>query len=558
MRPALRALGPSGAAVTATTSGYPSAPATTAREAWIAAVAALALSAALLLLLPPGSDLAAHEYQLSLFVQHGLTLWDNFWYGGRYTFVTYSVLYYPLAALLGIKLLALAGVAVAAAAFTVVTAREWGNDAIWASRVFAVVWAAFVVTSAFPFALGVTLGALALVAAQAQARRRFAVLALLTLLASPLAFTLLSIVAAGIFLARCRPWRDGVALALPLSGLGLAELVVWRLFPDPGRYPFPVAEFAAVAMFCLLGVAATWRVERARPLTWIFVVYFLGCSAAFLLPSAVGENMARLRFMALPLAVLALSLRHWRPLIPAIALLALAASWNLTPLGWVVDRNVRDNAGSTTYWADTAAFLHARLTPNHRVEVVDTASHWASYYLARQHVPLARGWYRQDDFPQNALLYGDLTPKRYLDWLHRLAVLYVVLPDVELDYSAQAEAELLRSSANPLRPVERLEHVTVFEVPDARPMVSGAGRADVVALTPKTIGLRLSAPGRYRVAARYSPYWRASRGCVSRTADGAIALWSPRAGRLTLTLDVGLHRMLATLTDRADECPAQS
>ena len=332
--------------MTATTGGYPSAPATAAREAWIAAVAALALSATLLLLLPPGSDLAAHQYQLSLFVQHGLTLWDNFWYGGRYTFVTYSVLYYPLAALLGIKLLALAGVAVAAAAFAVVTAREWGKDAIWASRVFAVVWAGFVVTSAFPFALGVALGALALAALQARARRRFAALALLTLLASPLAFTLLSIVAAGTFLARRRPWSDGVALALPLAGLGLAEIVVWRLFPDPGRYPFPLAEFAAAAMFCLLGVAATWRVERARPLTWIFVVYFLACSAAFLLPSAVGENMARLRFMALPLAVLALSLRHWRPRIPAIALLALAASWNLTPLGWVVDRNVRDSAGT--------------------------------------------------------------------------------------------------------------------------------------------------------------------------------------------------------------------
>jgi hypothetical protein len=541
---------------TTTVDEYPSAPATIAREAWIAAGAALALSAALLLLLPSGSDLAAHEYQLSLFAQHGLTLWDNFWYSGRYTFVTYSVLYYPLAALLGIKVLALAGIAVAAAAFTLVTAREWGRDAIWASRVFAVVWAAFVITAAFPFALGVAFGALALAAVQARARRRFAALALLTVLASPLAFVLLSIVAAGVFLARRHRWSDEVAVALPLAGLGLAEVVLWRLFPDPGRYPFPLAEFAAAATFCLLGVAATWRVERARPLMWIFVIYLLACSAAFVLPSAVGENIARLRFMALPLAVLALSLRHWRPRMPAIALLALAASWNLTPLGWTVDRNVGDSAGTATYWADTGAFLHTRLTPNHRVEVVDTASHWASYYLARQGLPLARGWYRQDDFPQNALLYSDLTARRYLAWLHRLAVLYVVLPDVKLDYSSEAEAKLLRSSANPLRPVTRLRHVTVFEVPDAQSMVRGPAWAEVVALTPKTIGLTLSAPGRYRVAVRYSPYWRASRGCVSRATDGAIALSAYRAGRSTLTLDVGLHRMLATLADREHECPA--
>ena len=32
-----------------------------------------------------------------LFMLHGFTLWDNFWYAGRYAFVNYSVLYYPLA-----------------------------------------------------------------------------------------------------------------------------------------------------------------------------------------------------------------------------------------------------------------------------------------------------------------------------------------------------------------------------------------------------------------------------------------------------------------------------
>ena len=527
-----------------------------AREAWLTAGAAVALSTVLLIVLPQGSDLAAHEYQLSLFAQHGWTLWDNFWYGGRYTFVTYSVLYYPVAAVLGIKLLALAAVATAVAAFTLVTAREWGGDAIWASRVFAVVWAGFVVTAAFPFALGVALGVLALVAVQARARQRFALLALLTLLASPLAFGLLSVVAAGLFFARRCSWRDEVVLAVPLVGLGFVEILLWRLFPDPGRYPFPVAQFAAAVTFCVLGVAATWRVDRARPLAWIFITYLLVCSAAFVFPSAVGENIARLRYMALPVAVLALSLRRWRPRLPALALLLLAAAWNLTPLGWIVDRNVGDSAGTSAYWADTSAFLHARLTPNHRVEVVDTASHWASYYLARQHLPLARGWYRQDDFPRNAVLYSDLTAKRYLHWLHSLAVLYVVLPDVQLDYSAQAEAELLRGKANPLRPVARLRHVTVFAVPDARPLVTGPGEAEVVGMTQKTVAVALSAPGRYRIAVRYSPYWRASRGCVSDSADGAIALTVYAAGRSRLTLDVGLQKMLATLAARERKCPA--
>ena len=86
---------------------------------------------------PPGNDLAAHVYQRTVFVHDGFQLWNNFWYGGRYSFVTYSVLYYPLAALFGIKLLAVATVATAALAFAVVLGREWGPTARWSSRTFA-------------------------------------------------------------------------------------------------------------------------------------------------------------------------------------------------------------------------------------------------------------------------------------------------------------------------------------------------------------------------------------------------------------------------------------
>ena len=128
-----------------------------AREALFSAGAAATLAALLAWLGPPGSDLAAHAYQRSLFVQEGFELWNNFWYAGRYSFVTYSVLYYPLAALLGIKLLAVATIATAALAFAVVLGREWGPTARWSSRTFAVVWAGVVLSAAFPFALGIAL-----------------------------------------------------------------------------------------------------------------------------------------------------------------------------------------------------------------------------------------------------------------------------------------------------------------------------------------------------------------------------------------------------------------
>ena len=97
-----------------------------------------------------GSDLAAHVYQSGLFRDHGFQLWNNFWYEGRYSFVTYSLLYYPAASLLGIQLLAVLSIATAALAFTVIAAREWGPAARWSSRSFAVVWAGVVLSGAYP------------------------------------------------------------------------------------------------------------------------------------------------------------------------------------------------------------------------------------------------------------------------------------------------------------------------------------------------------------------------------------------------------------------------
>ena len=52
------------------------------REATLAAGAAASLAAALVWLGPPGSDLAEHAYQRTLFLNDGFALWNNFWYAG--------------------------------------------------------------------------------------------------------------------------------------------------------------------------------------------------------------------------------------------------------------------------------------------------------------------------------------------------------------------------------------------------------------------------------------------------------------------------------------------
>src|SRR5947209_19065543 len=52
-------------------------------------------------LMVPGIDAPAHLFQTWLYRHGGFDVWNNYWYAGRYEFVNYSMLYYPLAAHVG-------------------------------------------------------------------------------------------------------------------------------------------------------------------------------------------------------------------------------------------------------------------------------------------------------------------------------------------------------------------------------------------------------------------------------------------------------------------------
>jgi hypothetical protein len=452
-------------------------------EMLLSACAAGAVAALLAWLGPPGTDLAAHAYQRALYLQHGFTFWNNFWYAGRYSFVTYSLIYYPLAALLGIKLLAVATVALAALAFAAVVWHEWGPPTRWSSRTFAVVWAGIVLIAAFPFALGFALALLALWALQARARWRFAGLALLSLAASPLAFLLLAIVLASVALGRRVSLRSSWLPLAVVALAGLVEVLLWRLFPDNGRYPFHTGDILAGSVFCLLGLALTWRVERARVLRFFFAVYFVAMIGAYIVPSQLGGNIDRLRFMAIPLAALVLGLRHWRPLPVAVGAMLLALSWNVSPLAANYLQDQSDVTARPSTWPAAISYLEKHAVPQYRVEAVDTVGHWPAFYLADANIALARGWFRQDDFPQNSVLYSKLGAGVYLRWLHSLGVGYVVLSKAPPDYSSVAEAKLVRRGDFGLEPVFHTATLTIYKVPEARPIVTGPAGPAIVRMT---------------------------------------------------------------------------
>jgi hypothetical protein len=518
---------------------------------------AAGVGAVLVWLGPPGTDFAAHVYQRVVFLRHGFTLWDNFWYAGRYSFADYSLLYYPLAAVVGIRTLAVASVSIAALAYTAVAGREWGPLARWSSRSFAIVWAGLLTSAAFPFTLGVALALLALWALQAGHRWRFAVLALLTLAASPVALVLLVVVLAGVALAtRARP-REAAVPAFALGGVVAIELVLLRLFPGTGRYPFSAPEAALALSFCAVGFAVTWRVKNARVLWCVFAAYGVAIAAAYLVPSGLGENIARLRYVAVPLAVLIVALRRWRPLPLVVALVGLALAWNVTPMAAGLVTGASDRTAHAVVWRAPLAYLHAHLRPGYRVEAVDTTNHWPAYYLAEAGIPLVRGWFRQDDFPFDALLYRRLEPAAYRRWLRELGAAYVVLTRSPPDYSSRQEAALVRSGRAGLRPVWSSREVTIYAARNPRPIITGPDRPTVLALHESRLLVRVTRGGTYRVAVRWSPYWHASTGCLAPTRAGMLRLRTRTAATVRIAFDVDATSLLHTLVGTAPRCTSR-
>lgn len=514
------------------------------REGLTVAGLAATIAALLLGLGPSGTDTAAHVFQVQLYAAHGFSLWNNLWYSGRYSFVTYSLIYYPVAGVVGIRLLAALCVVVAVIAFDAIVRTRWGDQGRWASRSMAIVLPAIVLTGAFPFLLGLSLGAVALLAAGRRRWPAFATLCALAAAASPLAFTFVAIAVVAFVLGD--RWDRTAVLwaASTLGAVAIALVALGRLFATPSHDPFPARPY----LLALAGSAAlaglVWKVQDARALRCAALLNAAACTVAFLVSSNVGEGITRLRLVAVPVVLLALGLKRWRPWPIAIVAVALAAYWNVAPLVSSFAVGAADPSARADYWNPAVRFLKAHLRPANRVEVVDTEHHWAAAYLPLVGIPLARGWFRQDDFPQNETLYAPLTPDGYRRWLQSLGVAYVVLTDVAPDYSARAPAALLRGGHSGLRLAFTSPHLKIFRLPSARPIVTGPGDAQVLAFGRERIVVRVTRPGIYRVAVKSSPYWQTSAGCLRRGPDDMLRLSVRHPGTIRITFGVTLSRVL--------------
>ena len=77
---------------------------------------------------PRTPDLAAQVYRVGLFHDVGFSVWDNNWYAGYYL-PGYSLLFPPLASLLGLRVVAALSVLASAALFERLALAVYGPSA---------------------------------------------------------------------------------------------------------------------------------------------------------------------------------------------------------------------------------------------------------------------------------------------------------------------------------------------------------------------------------------------------------------------------------------------
>lgn len=501
--------------------------------AFVGGICALAI----VLFAPPAQDLAAHVYRASL-VSHGVLLWDNYWYTGTYPLATYGLLAPVLSALVGVGPLVVACTSASGALFAALATREWGADARWPARAFAVAAALPLLPGLDAYVVGVPFVLAALVALQ-HARRRLALTcAALTLAASPLAFVFLLCVVAAAVLSGRGGWRTVALVGSGLAALAALEIFVMLVvFPGAGVYPFLVWHLVAVVGIALTGSLLAYRDRTTRPIALLLCGWGLASLTAFLIPNPVGDNLARLRYAVFPLLLLLVVRRPHRAFaaLAAGAALVYAAAPDLIQVGGQADAS----SSHARAWAPAVSYLHRHLPLGARVEVVPTSARWESYYLPSRGIPLARGWFRQTDMARNRLLYRrSLTRAAYGAWLGRAAVQFVLLTPYPLDdHGARAESRLLRARGT-LRIVWSHAGFTIYAAPHAGRLMTGAAEVRITTFTHDRIAGVARRAGAEALRVAYSPYWSANgaASCVVRGFGGMSRVRFARAGAFSLSM----------------------
>ncbi len=491
---------------------------------------AAVIAAAYLAWGPSSEDLAAATFRADLFADHGFVLWTNAWYSGTYV-LSYSVLYPPLGALLGPRLVGALAVVAAAALFAVLVRRRFtGDRALVATLWFAVAVSGWLLTGRMPFLLAVPFGLAGLLAADSGRVVLGGLAAALASLSSPVAGLFIALAGVAIALAgeRLRGAALAIGGALPIAVLNLA-------FPLGGEEPFVFSAFIAIP---ILAAGVVWLVPREyRALRIGAVLYAALAIALYVVPNSLGGNVTRLgTLFAGPVVALVL----WpRGRLVVIAVSVPLLYWQFVAPVRDVHKAAGDPSTEQAFYAPLLTELD-RLTATEgsfRIEVPPTKNRWEAAYVARDH-PIARGWLRQLESEDLDLFTGDnLTPAAYRDWLREHGVSYVAVPDARRDYLSEDEVALIGKGLDYLRPVWHDANWRLYRVVGSDAWgLDGLGVRDVEADS-----FEFDPAARGRTSIRWTPFWSVTAGsaCV-REAENGETVVEPRPGSGPVTVQAEL------------------
>jgi hypothetical protein len=500
---------------------------------WFVPVVGLALY---LILVPQVPDFAAQATRAAIFAKLGNVAWWPGWYGGL-ELPTYSVIAPGLMATIGV-----ATTGALASAICMWVAHLLLRDSA-RPRAASVVFAACVLLNLFGGRITFLVGlAPAMLAVLAVVRRRpwlAGAATVISVLGSPLAGLFTGIVAGAVLLAD--PTRRREALVTGgATGASLGTLGV--LFHNPGVMGSPPGQM----FLALVGLALVTIACREPTIRVGAVIVAVGLIACMIVPNSVGLNLTRIVWLlAAPLIV---GYGH-RPDRHVVALTALALIFPSADVTWQLAEADSPSA-SESYYTPLLAQLHDRMDTNasigQRVEVVEPQTKGAARYVGES-MPVARGWERQADVTDNPIFYQDnaLNAASYRKWLDQLAVAYVAVPDVKLDFASVDEAKLIAGGLPYLREVWHNQDWKLYQVLDSAPLVR---HAQVISVDGNQLRLWVPHRGRVPIQVRWSDHLAVldgsqpvsagdrAAGCLSQNGQWTL-LHARQAGTYVLTSD---------------------
>jgi hypothetical protein len=507
-------------------------------------LAAAAIAAVWLAVRPHTVDMAAHTFRAELFGEEGFTVWNGLWYGGHHT-PAYSVLFPPLAWLLGPWVAGALSTVAAAAVFEPLARGRWGERARWGALWFGVGTGAMLFTGRLPFALGVAFGLGSLLGLQRNRIGIALAAAIVTGLASPVAALFLTLAAVAWAWGDTPPFGERRPALIVAAAAFLPPALLAAAFPEGGYMPFDFTTYAPIPALAVVALLVLPREERGLRIG--AVLYAVATTAALLVQTPMGSNAVRLgALFAGPIVLCAARPPATRTRkVAFVLMLAALAFWQWSSAGRDFLASQNEPSAKVSYYQPLLRFLADKHPEDGRVEIPFTRSHWEAAVVAPK-FPLARGWERQLDAGRNPLFYaGILTNFTYANWLSEHGVRYVALPDVKPDESSFKERGLIERDPPYLRLIKRLPHWRIYLVLLPHPMVIPAPGADIrlTRIDSDEVDLDASTAGRALVRVRWSPYWRVSGGCVERAGDWTRVI-ATRPGRLHMSTSFSPVRVL--------------